>query len=83
MTDRHDIAVARPHTPGMNMRKVDMTDEHIKGAVSKAKGTIEEGLGKLTHNRKQQAHGKATQVQGAAQSGLGDVQDKLRRPKAH
>ncbi len=49
MTARHDMALRRPHTPGMNTRKVDMTDEHIKGA---------------------------------AQSGLGDVQDKVRGPKA-
>ncbi len=58
-----------------------MTDEHIKGAISKAEGTVEAGLGKLTHNRKQQAHGKAKQVQGAAQNGLGDVQDTVRGPK--
>lgn len=36
-----------------------MTDEHIKGTIGKARGTIEAGLGKLTHDRKQQAHGKA------------------------
>jgi uncharacterized protein YjbJ (UPF0337 family) len=64
------------------MRKADMTDEHVKGAVSKVSGTIEEGLGKLTHNRKQQARGKARQVQGAAQNGLGNVQDTVRGPKA-
>lgn len=58
-----------------------MTDEHIKGAISKASGTIEEGLGRLTHNREQQARGKAKQVQGIAQKGLGDVQDAIRGPK--
>jgi uncharacterized protein YjbJ (UPF0337 family) len=82
MTDRHDEPARGPHHPGMNTRKVDMTDEHILGAISKAKGTVEEGLGKLTHNRKQQAHGKATQVQGAAQNGLGDIQDMARGTKA-
>jgi uncharacterized protein YjbJ (UPF0337 family) len=82
MTDRHDATARRPHIPSMNMRKVDMTDEHTKGAISKAKGTIEEGLGKLTHNRNQQAKGKAKQVQGAAQNGLGDIQDTVRGPKA-
>ncbi len=59
-----------------------MTNEHTKGAISKAKGTIEEGLGKLTHNRTQEARGKAKKVQGAAQNGLGDIQDTVRRPKA-
>ena len=58
-----------------------MTDEHVKGALSKAQGKVEEGLGKLTGDKKQQARGKVRQVQGAAQQGLGDVQDALRRHK--
>ena len=60
---------------------IDMTDEHTKGAISKAKGTIEEGLGKLTGDKEEQAHGKAKQVQGDAQKGLGDIQDAIRGPK--
>ena len=59
-----------------------MTDEHTKGALSKARGKIEEGLGKLTGNRPQQARGTVRQVQGQAQEGLGDVQDAVRGPKA-
>ena len=59
----------------------DMTDEHTKGAFSKAEGTVEEGLGTLTGDREQQVHGQAKQVQGAAQKGLGDVQDAVRGPK--
>lgn len=58
-----------------------MTDEHVKGTLNKARGKVEEGVGKLTGNRPAQAKGKARQIQGDAQSGLGDVQDKLRRPK--
>ena len=58
-----------------------MTDEHIKGAISKAEGKVEEGLGKLTGNRRQQAHGKVKQVQGDAQKGLGDIQDAVRGPQ--
>jgi uncharacterized protein YjbJ (UPF0337 family) len=58
-----------------------MTDEHVKGALSKAQGKVEEGLGKLTGDKKQQARGKVRQVKGAAQQGLGDVQDALRRHK--
>ena len=60
---------------------IDMTDEHTKGTISEAQGTIEEGLGKLTGDKEAQAHGKAKQVQGAAQKGLGDVQDAIRGPK--
>ena len=60
---------------------IDMTDEHTKGAISKAKGTIEQGLGKLTGDKEEQAHGKAKQVQGDAQKGLGDIQDAIRGPK--
>jgi uncharacterized protein YjbJ (UPF0337 family) len=60
---------------------IDMTDEHTKGAISKATGTIEEGLGKLTGDKEAQVHGKAKQLQGDAQKGLGDVQDALRGPK--
>jgi uncharacterized protein YjbJ (UPF0337 family) len=60
---------------------IDMSDEHIKGAISTAEGKVEEGLGKLTGDKEAQAHGKAKQVQGAAQKGLGDVQDAIRVPK--
>ena len=56
-----------------------MTDEHTKGAISKAKGKVEEVAGKLTGNRRQEAKGKARQVQGAAQQGLGDIGDAVRR----
>lgn len=58
-----------------------MTDEHIKGAISKATGTAEEGLGKLTGNQQQELHGKVEQVQGAGQEALGDIQDAVRGPK--
>ena len=60
---------------------IDMSDEHTKGAISTAKGKVEEGLGKLTGDKEAQVHGKAKQVQGAAQKGLGDVQDAIREPK--
>lgn len=58
-----------------------MTDEHTKGAISKATGTIEEGLGKLTGDKEQELHGKAKQVQGTGQKTLGDIQDAVRGPK--
>ncbi len=58
-----------------------MTDEHTKGAVSKVRGKLEEGLGRLTGNRKQEVTGRARQVQGAGQEGLGDIQDAVRKPR--
>jgi uncharacterized protein YjbJ (UPF0337 family) len=60
---------------------IDMTDEHSKGAICRATGTIEEGLGTLTGDKEQQVHGKARQVQGDAQKALGDVQDVIQEPK--
>jgi len=58
-----------------------MTDEHTKGAISKAVGKVEEALGRLTGNKRQQAKGDVKQVQGGAQQGLGDVQDAVRGPR--
>jgi len=66
---------------GTQWRTLDMTDEHTRGAISKAKGTVEEGLGKLTGNKEQELHGKAKQVQGSGQEVLGDIQDAVRKPK--
>jgi uncharacterized protein YjbJ (UPF0337 family) len=60
---------------------IDPTDEHTTGAISKATGTIEEGLGKLTGDKEQQVHGKFKEVQGDAQKTLGDVQDAILEPK--
>jgi uncharacterized protein YjbJ (UPF0337 family) len=52
-----------------------MTDQHTKGAISKAQGKVEEGLGKVTGDKRRQVQGVARQVQGDAQGFLGDVQD--------
>jgi|SRR5665811_385725 uncharacterized protein YjbJ (UPF0337 family) len=62
-------------------RNAAMTDEHVKGTLSQARGKVEEGLGKVAGNKQEQARGKARQVQGSAQKGLGDVQDAVRKPK--
>ncbi|HEX5590867.1 MAG TPA: CsbD family protein [Candidatus Limnocylindrales bacterium] len=56
-----------------------MTKEHAKGAISKARGKIEEAVGELTGDRRVQARGKVRQVQGEAQEGLGDVQDAVHK----
>ncbi|MCJ7712357.1 MAG: CsbD family protein [Chloroflexi bacterium] len=56
-----------------------MADQHVKGAVSTVKGTVNEGVGKLTGDRKQEAKGKVQKVQGKAQDGLGDVQDAVHK----
>jgi len=63
-------------------RTIHMTDEHTKGAMSRAQGKVEEALGKVTGDKEEQTHGKAKQVQGHAQKVLGDVQDAVREPKA-
>ncbi len=51
-----------------------MTDQHTKGAISKAQGKVEEGLGKVTGDKRRQVQGVARQVQGDAQGFLGDAQ---------
>lgn len=59
-----------------------MTDEHTKGAISKAQGKVEVWLGKLTGSKKKQVQGQARQVQGSGQEGLADIQDAVRGPEA-
>ncbi len=56
-----------------------MTSQHVKGAVSTAKGTAEVALGKAAGDRKLEAKGKAHRVQGKVQGKLGDVQDAVRK----
>ncbi len=49
-----------------------MTDEHTKGAISKATGKVEEGLGKLTGNKEQEPpRQRPSEVQGAGQGDPG------------
>ena len=55
-----------------------MTDQHVKGAVSTVKGTVNEGVGKLTGDKKLEAKGKVQKVQGKAQDVLGDVEGRGR-----
>jgi len=52
----------------------DMTDQQIKGKISKAQGKLEEELGELTGDKRQEARGKLRQVKGAIQEGVGDVE---------
>jgi len=61
----------------------NMTDQHIKGDISKAQGKVEEEVGKVTGDEPKQAQGKIRQVQGEIQNGLGDVQDASRRTPSH
>jgi uncharacterized protein YjbJ (UPF0337 family) len=56
-----------------------VTDQHVKGAVSTAKGTVNEGVGGLTGDTKLEAKGKVQKVQGKVQGKLGDVQDAVRK----
>jgi uncharacterized protein YjbJ (UPF0337 family) len=56
-----------------------MDDQHVKGAVTTVKGTVNEGVGGLTGDSKLEAKGKVQKVQGKVQGKLGDVQDAVRR----
>ena len=56
-----------------------MTDQHVKGAISKTRGKTEELLGKASGDKEQEAQGKLRQAQGEAQGVLGDVQDAVRK----
>ena len=49
-----------------------MGDQHVKGAVSTAEGTVKEVAGTLTGDRKLETEGKV-------QDRLGDVQDAVHR----
>ena len=60
-----------------------MTDQHVKGAVSTVKGTVNEGVGGLTGDTKLEATGKVQKVQGKVQGKLGDVQDAVRKDDSH
>ena len=59
-----------------------MANQHVRGAVSAAKGTVNEVAGKVTGDRKLEAKGKAQKVQGKAQGVLGDVEDAISRAKS-
>lgn len=56
-----------------------MTDQHLKGAVSTANGTVNEGVGKLTGDRKLETKGQIQKVEGKARSGTGDVEDAVHK----
>jgi len=56
-----------------------MTDQHVKGAVSTVKGTVNEGVGKLTGDKKLETKGQIQKVEGKVQDGLGDVQDAVHK----
>ena len=60
-----------------------MDDQHVKGAVSTVKGTVNEGVGGLTGDTKLEAKGKVQKVQGKVQGKLGDVQDAVREDDSH
>jgi uncharacterized protein YjbJ (UPF0337 family) len=55
-----------------------MNNEHVKGAVEKGKGKIEEAAGHVTGNKKLENEGKVDQVKGAVHNAAGDVKDSLK-----
>ncbi len=56
-----------------------MADQHVKGAVSTAKGSVKEVAGKVAGNRELEAKGKVQKVQGKARGVLGDAADAVSR----
>jgi uncharacterized protein YjbJ (UPF0337 family) len=60
-----------------------MDDQHVKGAVSTVKGTVNEGVGGLTGDTRLEAKGKVQKVQGKVQGKMGDVQDAVRKDDTH
>jgi uncharacterized protein YjbJ (UPF0337 family) len=60
-----------------------MADQHVKGAVTTVKGTVNEGVGGLTGDTKLEAKGKGQKVQGKVQDKLGDVQEAVRKDDSH
>ena len=52
-----------------------MDEEHGKGMLDKAKGSIKDAVGKATGNEKLQAEGKADKAEGSARETGGDVKD--------
>jgi uncharacterized protein YjbJ (UPF0337 family) len=59
-----------------------MSDQHVKGAANRAKGSVEEAVGRLTGNKKLEAEGKLAKVQGKTQNVLGDVDDAVTRARS-
>jgi uncharacterized protein YjbJ (UPF0337 family) len=58
-----------------------MTDQHVEGAITTVKGTVNEGVGGLTGDTRLEAKGKVQKVQGKVQDKLGDVQAAVRKDK--
>ncbi len=55
-----------------------MTDQHVKGAVSSAKGTLNEDVGKLAGDTVLETKGKVQEVLGKTQDRVGDLQGRGR-----
>jgi uncharacterized protein YjbJ (UPF0337 family) len=52
-----------------------MDQEHVKGAVDKAKGKTKEAAGHVTGDKALESEGKADQVKGSVHNAAGDVKD--------
>ena len=55
-----------------------MDDDRIKGAGTKAKGSVKEAIGTLTGDAKLQADGRADQAAGTVQNAVGGLKDAAR-----
>lgn len=58
-------------------RRIDMSNDKIKGDFTKAKGAVKEAVGEATDDSSMKAKGKTDKVKGEAQKKYGELKDKL------
>jgi uncharacterized protein YjbJ (UPF0337 family) len=56
-----------------------MNEQHVKGAVDKAKGAVKDATGKVMGDKELQAEGKMDKAKGAAHSAAGDGKDAIEK----
>jgi uncharacterized protein YjbJ (UPF0337 family) len=55
-----------------------MDEQHVKGAVDKAKGAVKDAAGKMTGDKELQAEGKLDKAKGHVRETVGDANDALK-----
>jgi uncharacterized protein YjbJ (UPF0337 family) len=62
-----------------NERRDEMNEQHVKGAMDKAKGAVKDAAGKVMGDHEMQAEGKMDKAKGAARSAAGDGKDAIEK----
>jgi uncharacterized protein YjbJ (UPF0337 family) len=75
---RHDQTWLSLTGRSFSLEPRSMDKEHVKGAVDKAKGAVEDTAGKAMCDKKMQAEGKMDKAKGAAHSAVGDAKDAVK-----